>query len=146
VLAIFAARLLNDRPPLINEDGRQRRDFVSVHDVARACVLAMEAPGAADHAINVGSGVSHTVNEVAERLAAVLGNSRIRPDITGKYRFGDIRHCYPDITRARRLLGYEPQVGFEAGLEELGEWLIRQGADDRVEAARAELQSRGLAL
>jgi dTDP-L-rhamnose 4-epimerase len=146
VLAIFAARLLNDRPPLINEDGRQRRDFVSVHDVARACLLAMDAPAAIDGAINVGSGISHTVNEVAERLAAVLGKSRIRPELTGKYRFGDIRHCYPDITLARRQLDYQPQVAFEAGLEELGEWLMRQGADDRVEAARAELQTRGLAL
>jgi dTDP-L-rhamnose 4-epimerase len=146
VLAIFASRLLNDRPPLINEDGRQRRDFVSVHDVARACVLAMESPRAIDHAINVGSGQSLTVEEVADRLAEGLGKVQIAPTITGKYRFGDIRHCFPDITMAREILGYQPVVDFETGIEELADWLAEQGAVDRVEDAHAELQSRGLAL
>ncbi|HXU60147.1 MAG TPA: NAD-dependent epimerase/dehydratase family protein [Polyangia bacterium] len=146
VLAIFAARLLNNRPPLINEDGRQRRDFVSVHDVARACRLALETDAADGTALNVASGRSFSVCEVAERLGAVLGRSRIAPDITGNYRVGDIRHCFADISRARELLGYEPQVSFDAGLEELADWLDRQAADDRVEAARAELHARGLAI
>ncbi|HVT07009.1 MAG TPA: NAD-dependent epimerase/dehydratase family protein [Polyangia bacterium] len=146
VLAIFAARLLNDRAPLINEDGRQRRDFVSVHDVARACRLALETGAADGLALNVASGRSFTVSEVAERLAAVLGRTRISPEITGNYRVGDIRHCFGDISRARQLLGYEPQVSFEAGLDELADWLDRQAAEDRVEAARAELHARGLAI
>ena len=146
VLAIFASRLLNDRPPLINEDGQQRRDFVSVHDVARACVLAMEAPRAVDQAINIGSGRSMTVQEVADRLAEALARLEIAPTITGKYRVGDIRHCFPDLTLARELLDYQPLVDFETGIEELGEWLAEQGAVDRVEDAHAELQSRGLAL
>jgi len=146
VLAIFAARLLNNRPPLINEDGRQRRDFVSVHDVARACRLALETDAADGMALNVGSGRSFSVCEVAERLGAVLGRSRIAPEITGNYRAGDIRHCFADIGRARELLGYEPQVSFDAGLEELADWLDRQAAEDRVEAARAELHARGLAI
>jgi dTDP-L-rhamnose 4-epimerase len=146
VLAIFAARLLNNRAPLINEDGRQRRDFVSVHDVARACRLALETNAADGLALNVASGRSFTVSEVAERLATVLGRSRITPEITGNYRVGDIRHCFADISRARQLLDYEPQVSFEAGLEELADWLDRQAAEDRVEAARAELYARGLAI
>jgi len=146
VLAIFAARLLNNRAPLINEDGRQRRDFVSVHDVARACRLALETDAADGMALNVASGRSFSVCEVAERLGAVLGRSRIAPEITGNYRVGDIRHCFADISRARELLGYEPQVSFDAGLEELADWLDRQAAEDRVEAARAELHARGLAI
>jgi dTDP-L-rhamnose 4-epimerase len=146
VLAIFAARLLNNRPPLINEDGRQRRDFVSVQDVARACRLALETDAADGMALNIGSGRSFSVCEVAERLGAVLGRSRIAPEITGNYRVGDIRHCFADISRARELLGYEPQVSFDAGLEELADWLDRQAAEDRVEAARAELHARGLAI
>lgn len=146
VLAIFAARLLNDRPPLINEDGRQRRDFISVHDVARACRLAMETPDAAGQAINVGSGRPLTVLEVAERVATALGKDDIAPEITRKYRFGDIRHCFPDTTLARQLLRFEPRVAFAEGLAELGSWLDRQVAVDGVEAARAELASRGLAL
>jgi dTDP-L-rhamnose 4-epimerase len=146
VLAIFAARLLNDRPPVINEDGNQRRDFVSVHDVARACVLAMESRQADGVALNIGSGASLSIREVALRLSAVLGQRRIAPEITGQYRAGDIRHCFADVSRARALLGYEPLVDFAAGIEELADWLDRQAAEDQVETARAELQARGLAL
>jgi dTDP-L-rhamnose 4-epimerase len=146
VLAIFAARLLNDRPPLINEDGLQRRDFVSVHDVARACRLAMEAEGAEGQALNIGSGRSFTVLEIAERLADVLGRGGLAPEITGKYRVGDIRHCFADIERARQVLGYEPETSFNEGVEELAAWLENRGAVDRVEDARAQLASLGLAL
>jgi dTDP-L-rhamnose 4-epimerase len=144
VLAIFAARYLNGRPPLVNEDGLQRRDFVSVHDVARVCVRALESPAAPGNAFNVGSGRSFTILEVAHRLARVLGQERLAPEITGKYRMGDIRHCFADISLARRVLGYEPEVGFEEGLLELGEWLAGQIANDRVDGAAAELERMGL--
>jgi dTDP-L-rhamnose 4-epimerase len=144
VLAIFAARYLNGRPPLVNEDGLQRRDFVSVYDVARACVRALEVPAAAGGVFNVGSGTSFTIREVADRLARVLGKEHVRPEITGKYRMGDIRHCFADIGLARRVLGYEPAVAFDEGLLELAEWLAGQVACDRVDRAAAELQARGL--
>ncbi|HET7753758.1 MAG TPA: NAD-dependent epimerase/dehydratase family protein [Anaeromyxobacteraceae bacterium] len=146
VLAIFASRYLNGRPPLVNEDGLQRRDFVSVHDVAQACVKALEAREVSGVALNVGSGASFTVREVAARLARVLGKEHIEPQITGKYRMGDIRHCFADISRARALLGYEPRVDFEEGLLELGEWLAGQVAHDRVEHATAELNAMGLSV
>jgi dTDP-L-rhamnose 4-epimerase len=146
VLAIFASRLLNGNPPAIFEDGLQRRDFVSVHDVARSCALALESPRAAGHALNIGSGRSFTVREVAQALAEATGKRGIAPEITGKYRVGDIRHCFADIGAARELLGYEPRVRFEEGLEELASWLRTQKADDRVASARAELDSRGLTV
>lgn len=146
VLAIFAARLLNGRPPLVNEDGHQRRDFVSVKDVARACRLALEVPAAAGQVLNVGSGQSASVLEVARRLATALGREEIAPEITGRYRVGDIRHCFADVSRARRILGYAPEVSFEDGLAELGEWLEGQIAHDRVLEASAELSARGLSL
>jgi dTDP-L-rhamnose 4-epimerase len=146
VLAIFAGRLLNDRSPLIYEDGVQRRDFVSVHDVARACALALERPEADGTVLNVGSGQSVTVQEVAQRLARVVGREHIEPEITVKYRVGDIRHCYADITRARETIGYEPEVTLEQGMEELAEWLEGQTADDQAEAAGRELAARGLTL
>ena len=92
VLAIFAARLLNDKPPLINEDGAQRRDFVSVHDVAQACRKALESTGGAGQAFNVGSGCNYSVREIAEKLARVLGKEHIEPEIVGKCRVGDIRN------------------------------------------------------
>jgi dTDP-L-rhamnose 4-epimerase len=145
VLAIFASRLLNDRPPMIFEDGNQKRDFVSVYDVARACRLALEAPDCAGQVFNIGSGEAITVREIAERMACVLSRA-IEPEITGRYRAGDIRHCFADISSARARLGYRPEVTFEQGLEDLADWLDGQLADDRVEHASAELAARGLTL
>ncbi len=146
VLAIFAARYLNGRPPLVNEDGLQRRDFVSVKDVAEACRLALSAEGAAGRVFNVGSGRSFTVLEVAERLAEAVGRDDVAPEITQRYRVGDIRHCFADISEARRLLGYSPRVTFEEGLSELAAWLEGQIAHDRVAEASDELAARGLSL
>jgi dTDP-L-rhamnose 4-epimerase len=145
VLAIFASRLLNGNPPLIFEDGLQKRDFVSVYDVAQACRLALERDTAVGQAINVGSGRAYTVLQVAELLAGVLGTP-IEPEITGKYRVGDIRHCFADITRAREVLGYEPRVPLEEGLGELAQWLGGQVAHDRVAEASAQLAARGLTV
>ena len=146
VLAIFASRLLNEKRPSVFEDGLQRRDFVSVYDVARACCLALEHPESAGGVFNVGSGRSYTIAEIAERIAKVMGKEYLEPELTGKYRVGDIRHCFADITLARSTLGYEPEVDFEEGLEELAGWLEGQVATDRVEQASAELAARGLTV
>lgn len=144
VLSNFASRVLNDRPPLIFEDGLQKRDFVSVYDVARACRLALEAPAAAGRALNISSGIPMTVLEVAERTIRAIGRRDLEPEVTGKYRSGDIRHCFADITMARDVLGYEPQVTLEQGLEDLAAWLQGQVAVDRALEARQELAARGL--
>jgi len=146
VLAIFASRLLNDKPPAVFEDGLQRRDFVSVYDVAQACCLVLDRPGSAGGVFNVGSGRSYTIREIGERIARVVGKEYLKPEITGKYRVGDIRHCFADIKRAKAVLGYEPRVDLEDGLEELAEWLTGQVATDRVEQASAELAARGLTV
>jgi dTDP-L-rhamnose 4-epimerase len=146
VLAIFASRFLNGKAPLVNEDGNQTRDFVSVWDVTAACRLALEVPDAAGQAFNIGSGQWTTIRSIGERMAKVLGMEHLRPEITGQYRVGDIRHCFPDIELARRVLGYEPRVSLEEGLVELARWLEGQVAVDRVEAARTELASRGLTV
>jgi dTDP-L-rhamnose 4-epimerase len=146
VLAIFASRLLNGNAPLIFEDGLQQRDFVSVYDVVQACVLAADSEAAVGMAINVGSGVARTVREIAERMARMLRRSGIEAEVTGKYRVGDIRHCFADIGMARQLLGYEPRVGLDEGLVELAGWLEGQVADDRVDQASRELAVRGLTV
>lgn len=146
VLAIFASRLLNGHPPLVYEDGLQRRDFISVYDIARACCLALETPEAAGEVFNIGSGSSCTIREVAIRIAAALGKERTAPEVTGQYRVGDIRHCFADISRARQVLGFEPRTTLEAGIVDLASWLQGQGAVDRADDARAELHTRGLAI
>ena len=146
VLAIFASRFMNNNPPAIFEDGLQQRDFVSVYDLVRGCRLALQTPAAAGEVFNIGSGEPHTVRDVAARLARVMGKEHIRPDILGKYRVGDIRHCYADITKARELLGYNPQVRLDDGMTELSSWLAGQAAVDRVSQAAAELTARGLTV
>jgi dTDP-L-rhamnose 4-epimerase len=144
VAAIFASRLLNGNPPLVFEDGSQMRDFVSVHDVIQANLLAMEGSGADGLALNIGSGEPVSIREVAETLADVLERP-IAPELTGKYRLGDVRHCFGDISAARRLLGYRPQVSFAEGFRDLVSWLRGQQPEDRVDEAAAQLSSFGLA-
>lgn len=146
VLAIFASCLLNGNRPKIFEDGFQRRDFVSVHDIAHACRLALEARDAPGEVINIGSGQAYTVREVAEELAKAIGASGIEPIVTNQYRTGDVRHCFADISKARRLLGYEPRVSFADGLRELSAWLDGKMATDRTAAAYRELAERGLTV
>jgi len=146
VLAIFASRLLNGRPPMIFEDGRQMRDFVSVQDVVQACLRTIETPAAAGTVLNVGSGQRHTVLEVAERLNRIIGHPALKPEVTGRYRVGDIRHCFADIGKARALLGYAPQVELDRGLSDLADWLSTQIAEDRVEQMSRELSRRGLTV
>ncbi|GAB4464190.1 MAG: SDR family NAD(P)-dependent oxidoreductase [Armatimonadaceae bacterium] len=146
VLAIFASRLLNKKRPLIFEDGCQQRDFVHVRDVARACRLALESVHAEGHAINIGGGRPYTILEIARRAAEALNCDSIEPEITGKYRVGDIRHCFADISLARCLLRYEPEVDLHEGMQELAEWLEGQVAVDRAAEASAELAARGLTV
>ncbi len=146
VLAIFGSRLLNNNPPLLFEDGQQLRDFVSVKDVARSCRLAIESEKADGCAINIGSGKSYTIEETARKVAKALGKENIEPEISGKYRVGDIRHCFPDIKLARELLGFEPQIMLDDGLTELAEWIEAQTAEDKVDEMRVQLAARGLTI
>lgn len=145
VLAIFASRLLNGLPPKINEDGLQRRDFVSVHDVARACRLTLETPDAGGRVFNVGSGAHYNVRQIASLLGRALGRE-IEPQITGNYRVGDIRHCFADISLAREVLGYAPSIRLEEGLRELAESLDGEHPEDKVADAERELAMHGLRL
>ncbi|MBR0654175.1 NAD-dependent epimerase/dehydratase family protein [Plastoroseomonas arctica] len=145
VLAIFAARLHNRQPPMIFEDGQQRRDFVHVEDVARAFRLALDHPNAAGGVFNIASGVDRSVTEVASDLAEAMGHAGLRPEVTQQARAGDIRHNIADIGLARTRLGYAPQrLDFRSDLAELAEWVGRQAAQDRVQDARRELELRGL--
>ena len=144
VLAIFASRIASGRRPMIFEDGQQRRDFVHVSDVARAFLQALDQPAADGEVFNIASGEDRTVEQVARLQAASMGYPGLAPEITGQMRAGDIRHCIPDLTKARRILGYAPQQEFGAGLAALAEWVARQEVDDRVGEARRELELRGL--
>lgn len=144
VLAIFASRYLNGKAPVIFEDGRQMRDFVHVRDLARACVLALQCEEASDVTLNIGSGRSYSILEIAARLGKVMGRESIVPQVSGRYRSGDIRHCFADISRATAVLGYRPRIDLDSGLAELSGWLAESASEDRSEAAVNELRGRGL--
>lgn len=143
VLANFASRLLHDQSPMIFEDGEQKRDFVHVRDVVRAFCLAMETPAAKGEVINIGSGRSYTIAQVAALLAAAMKSNR-PSEILGKARSGDIRHCFADISKATALLGFRPEYPLEDSVGELAAWVRQSEAVDRGLDARRELESRGL--
>jgi dTDP-L-rhamnose 4-epimerase len=144
VSAIFLSRLKNNHRPFVYEDGNQSRDFVSVHDVVRALKTCME-PGVADfEAINIGSGVSTSVAELA-RVLALLLKKDITPEVSNTFRKNDTRHCTADIRKAKKMLGWAPEVTLEHGLEEIIVWSQKQNARDNFEEAQAELLKNKLA-
>jgi dTDP-L-rhamnose 4-epimerase len=144
VLAIFASRLLNGQRPMIFEDGEQRRDFGD-----RAVLAGADVEHAADRLgqlqrVGKGAGDIADMDEVARELARAMGHQGVEPEIVGKSRIGDIRHCFCDTRLSAGRLGFRATKDFGEGLGELAEWVALQTADDRVAEARAELEARGL--
>jgi dTDP-L-rhamnose 4-epimerase len=144
VAAIFSGRLLNDRPPVIYEDGLQSRDFTHVSDIVQANVLALDRDEMDYGVFNVGTGRQLTILDVAEALIDHLGSAQ-EPEIVREFRAGDIRHCYSDISKIQAV-GYQPTVRFEDGVAELVNWVRMQEAEDTFDSARNELTSRGLTV
>ena len=143
VAAIFMSRIKNNHAPVVYEDGRQTRDFISVHDIVDALVLCMEKPEADYEVFNVGSGQPLTIAEIAETLAGLYGKD-IQPEVTHRFRKGDVRHCFADIGKIARRLTWQPRVGFEQGMQELIEWSREQDAADKFEQAAQELRAKGI--
>ena len=143
VIAIFASQLLSGGTPRIYEDGQQLRDFVHASDVAKAFRLVLDAEAVPEPIYNVGSGVARTILSVAQDLANALGRPT-PPNVTGKRRSGDVRHCFADVSAIRRDLGYEPETTWADGLASLGRWLATAHATDHTERADKELSVRGL--
>ena len=143
VAAIFCGRLLNNQPPLIFEDGKQTRDFVHVSDIVHANVLALESPRADGGVFNVGTGRATSVIEIADLLAEKLGY-RKPAQVVRRFRAGDVRHCFADISKISSRLGYHPRVPLKQGIDDLVDWVRSQTARDRVNQATNELTRRGL--
>ncbi len=144
VAAIFISRLLNDQPPLIFEDGRQKRDFVHVQDVANAFLTALESDFPIWDVFNVGSGSPITIAEMASTLAQTLKKD-IGAELIGKYRVGDVRHCFADISKIEKVFGFRPRRTFEEGMQELISWVAATKAPiDRSQATVTELEKQKL--
>jgi dTDP-L-rhamnose 4-epimerase len=143
VAAIFSARLLAGKRPLLFEDGKQIRDLVHVSDVVAGTRAAMDAPGAPGRVFNIATGERLRISELAGRLASQIA-PEIEPTVTGEFRAGDIRHCFASIEAARERLGFTASVRLEDGLPELAEWVAGQSVNERGDEAIADLRARGL--
>lgn len=145
VLAIFLGALKAGKVPRVYEDGLQTRDFVSVHDVVRATMLSLERQESDGSILNIGTGIPQSITDIAKVMARLSGHPEVEPEITGKFRTGDIRHCSADISRARQLLGYEPSVDWEESLEEIIRWSAEEEIIEQdLDRAHEELRQRGL--
>ncbi len=146
VAAIFGACLLNEEPPTVYEDGLQTRDFVHVRDIVAANLLALDADAGAvaGQVFNVGTGRPTSLLELYEALEKALGVTGVEPVIPGRFRTGDIRHCYADISKITAKLGYAPETDLETGLVDLSEWMRTQDAQNLTARAAAELERKGL--
>ncbi|MGB9587635.1 MAG: NAD-dependent epimerase/dehydratase family protein [Armatimonadota bacterium] len=143
IITIFASRIKNGDPPLVYEDGQETRDFVHVSDVVQGCILAMGTSKADYEVVNIGSGTFLSIVEMAGIIVREFG-ADLQPEIIGKYRVGDIRHCTADLSKARRLLGYEPRTSFSEGIREFLTWARDRHSEDRLELATRELEQRKL--
>lgn len=145
VAAIFLSRIKNNNPPVIYEDGLQTRDFIWVGDIVNACLLSIEKEEANYQVFNVGTGKPVSILGVAETIIKLLGKGgKIKPNILYKFRKGDVRHCYADITKIKKTLGFKPEVSFEEGMEKLINWSRKAKAVDKFEKASRELQEKKL--
>jgi dTDP-L-rhamnose 4-epimerase len=143
VVAIFMSRIKNKKPVVINEDGSQTRDFVNVKDVTLANIAVLENDKANYQIFNIGSGKPVTIIDVASILGKLF-KSNIKPEISLKIRKLDVKHCYADITKIKKLVGWKPEVNFKEGLMEVIDWSKNEKAIDLVDLAMKELEKRGL--
>jgi dTDP-L-rhamnose 4-epimerase len=144
ILSIFSTQIRNNNPIQIFEDGKETRDFVFIDDVVTATILGIEKEEANGHVFNVGTGVATDVLEVANSLIKAY-DINVPVTITGKFRLGDIRHNYADLTKIRTCLGFEPTVYFNEGIRKFSAWVLEQEIqEDKLSISLEEMKKKGL--
>lgn len=144
ILAVFSNRIRANLPILIFEDGKESRDFIYIDDVVDATILGIESETANNHVFNVGTGVATSVFDVANQLIHNFG-IEVPIEITRKFRKGDIRHNYADISKIKNLLGFEPKINFEQGIKKYVAWVKTQAnPENNFEQSLAEMKAKGL--
>ncbi|HOV21707.1 MAG TPA: SDR family NAD(P)-dependent oxidoreductase [bacterium] len=144
VCAIFLSRIKNNKPPIIFEDGMQTRDFIWVDDIINACILSIQKDQANYEIFNVGSGKPTYLKEIAEILIKLL-NKNLKPEITYKFRKGDVRHCYADISKIKEKLGFKIETELEEGMKKLIDWSKKEKkVKDKFDYAEKQLKNRHL--
>ncbi|QPJ65358.1 MAG: NAD-dependent epimerase/dehydratase family protein [Candidatus Nitrohelix vancouverensis] len=140
--AIFCSAIQNGKAPLIYEDGHQVRDMIHVRDLVQGKITLMKH--AEDGIFNIGTGVPTSILKLAETLIDLFGQD-FAPNVIGKFRNGDIRHCYGDISRISAL-GFQPKISLREGLEELADWVRGQESVSQIEQAHQALLEKGLVV
>lgn len=144
ILSIFSTRIKNGNGINIFEDGKETRDFVYIDDIVDATILGLTVPGISGNAFNIGTGVATDVLTVANMLKKHYGID-VPVTVSGNYRLGDIRHNFADISKARKLLGYEPKWSFDEGIRKFTEWVNTQDVqEDKYESSIEEMKKKGL--
>ena len=144
ILSIFSTRIKNGNGINIFEDGKETRDFVYIEDIVDATILGLTVPGISGNAFNIGTGVATDVLTVANTLKKYYGID-VPVTVSGNYRLGDIRHNFADISKARKLLGYEPKWAFDEGIRKFTEWVNTQDVqEDKYESSIEEMKKKGL--
>ncbi|MGJ1235756.1 NAD-dependent epimerase/dehydratase family protein [Sphingobacterium multivorum] len=144
ILSIFSTQIKNGNGINIFEDGKETRDFVYIDDVVDATILGLEKEEANNQVFNVGTGVATNVLDVANGLIKYYGIN-VPISISGNYRIGDIRHNYADLSKIKKLLGFQPKISFEEGLEKFTEWVNTQEVQvDQYEKSIDEMRAKGL--
>jgi dTDP-L-rhamnose 4-epimerase len=144
ILSIFSTRIRNGAPLSIFEDGNESRDFIYIDDVVEATRMAIESDAADYEVFNVGTGTRTDVLSVARRLCSALGG-RSAIEVSGKFRVGDIRHNFADVSKIQARLGFFPKVQFEEGIRRFAAWVTAQPVPaDRFDDSIEELRRRGL--
>jgi dTDP-L-rhamnose 4-epimerase len=144
ILSIFSNSIMNGNQINIFEDGMESRDFVFIDDVVEATCLALFKKEAAGQIFGIGSGEATNVLTVANSLIQKYGR-HVPICVTGEFRIGDIRHNSADLTKAKELLGFEPMIPFEKGIEAFTSWVKKQDiSEDLYAKSLSELSDRGL--
>ena len=143
IIPLFITAVVNGLPPPVYEDGQESRDFVHVNDVVEANLLALNDEKLNGTVLNVGTQQSFTIFDIAQIIIDKL-RSPLRPEIVGKARVGDIRHCIADMSRIHSLSGYRPAVSFDKGISELLQWILKQKPDMKYKDPSVELGQKGL--
>lgn len=144
ILSIFSTQIRNGNNINIFEDGMESRDFVFIDDVVRATVLGIEKEEANYQSLNVGSGVQTSVLEVATILNEQY-EKNVKLIISGNFRLGDIRHNFADLSKSKKLLGFEPQFTFREGAARFAQWVKEQKVEeDRFSKSIQEMEAKGL--
>lgn len=144
ILSIFSTQIRNNNPIQIFEDGKETRDFVFIDDVVDATILGIEKEEANGHVFNVGTGVATDVLEVANSLIKAY-DINVPVAITGRFRLGDIRHNYADLTKIKSILGFEPKVYFKEGIDRFSSWVLQQEIqEDKLSKSLEEMKKKGL--